>query len=516
MKKIYRFLIIAVLVCSSLATKAQNDGLVFSLMPHIPYNNFLNPGIRVPYNGLVGVGFSNFNVSVYNSSIRYSNIFISDDDGGVVDGVKFVNSLKEQDNFFNFNMSMDFVNAGFRIKKLFFNIDWRMRINADFQYSKDFLGFFVLGNGGYMGRDNPCDFNIGLNASAYIEYAVAAQYDINDKLTVGIRPKFLSGIANATFTNKETKIYTDPNTYAISADVELDIKMASILESDLSRIGDITNIFDDFNLGSKKNFDIKENVGFGIDFGASYKINDQWGVAASVYDLGFIKWRDAKVKKVSKTDVTINDQLFDDYHDLKDLKLDYESMVGDIIDEVWGNDSLVGGETYKTSLRTRLILQGYFELNPMVRFSAFGQICSTIGGVKPAITLAYSGAFWDILNVSAHYTLSTYSGSSVGLGLGVHAGPFNAFIASDNVLAFTKVASSTVEFATAYRTSGIRCGIVWTIGKYQGSEREFEYIDEDDLIMEKTIDTEKIDKAEEQFKKELEERKINTEEPKEE
>ena len=465
MKKLYRFLIVAALLCSSLVTKAQNEGLVFSLMPQIPYNNYLNPGIRVPYNGIVGVGFSNINFSIYNSSIKYNNIITTSHGEDVIDGVKFINSLDENDNYFNFNMSMDLANAGFRVNKLFINIDWRFRLNTDFTFSRDFLGFFVLGNGNYMGADNPCDFNLGLDATAFTELGVGVQYDINDKLTVGIRPKILSGIANVTMTNDNTKIFTDPNTYAISADVDLDIKMASIMKSDVNRIKDITSIFDNFNAGEA--IDIKENIGFGLDLGASYQINEKIGVAAGIYDIGYIKWRDAKVKKVSKTDVTVNDAMFDDYQDLKTMKLDYESMLGDIIDEVWGDDDLQVGDDYKTSLKTRIMLQGYYELNPMVRFTAIGQMYKLKNSMKPAFTLAYSGVFWDHLNLSLSYTLSKYTGTAVGLGLGVHAGPFNIYASTDNLLALTKMSSTAAEFATAYQSSGFRFGIVWTIGQYQ-------------------------------------------------
>jgi len=190
-------------------------------------------------------------------------------------------------------------------------------------------------------------------------------------------------------------------------------------------------------------------------------------VAAGVYDLGYIKWRDAKVKKVEKTNVSVNDQLFDDYKDLKDLKLDYSSMLNDVVDAVWGNDSLEAGNEYKTSLKTRIMLQGYYELNPMVRFTAIGQLYKMRNGMKPAITLAYSGAFWNHLNLSLSYTLSNYTGSALGLGIGFHAGPFNIYAVSDNILATTKIASPVVEFATAYQTSGFRFGIVWTIGQYQ-------------------------------------------------
>jgi len=461
MKKLYRFLIVAVLICSSFVTKAQNDGVVFTLMPQMPYSNYLNPGIKVPYRGIVGVGFSNISFSIYNSSIKYTNIYSTNSKGEeVIDGMKFINSLDENDNYFNFNMSMDLLNVGFRVNKLFVNLDWRMRVSTDFQFSRDFLGFFVLGNGHYLGDDNPCNFNIGIDAMAFQEIAAGFQYDINDHLTIGIRPKLLGGIANFTVTNDNTKIRTDADSYAISADVDLSIRAASVIKSDMMRIKDVTHLFDDFEVS--RSVDVKENIGFGVDFGASYKFNDHWGAAAGVYDLGYIKWRDAKVKEVKKNNVSVNDELFDNYQELKNLKLDYESMLSDVVDAVWGNDSLTVGGDYKTSLKTRIMAQGYYELNPMVRFTAIAQLYKVRENMKPAITLAYSGSFWNHLNLSLSYTLSKYTGNALGVGIGVHAGPFNIYAVSDNVLAIAKMSASTVEFATAYKTAGMRFGIVFS------------------------------------------------------
>lgn len=499
MKRLFRYVFVLVLACSAFVGKAQNDGIVFTMLPQMPYSNFYNPGIRVPYNGMIGLALSNVNVSVFNSSIKYTNIYALDDSGhAYIDGVKFVNSLSEDDNLFNFNLSMDLVNAGFRVKNLFFNIDWRLRMVTDFHYSRDFLGFFILGNGNYLG-ENACNFNIGIDATAFAEYAFGVQYDVNDKLTVGIRPKILSGIANVTVNNDNTKIYTDAETYAISADVNLDIKAASILESNIQRIGDITKVLD--NQSYNDMLDVKENIGLGIDFGASYKFNEHFGLSAGVYDLGYIRWKDAKVKNNSKSDVTINENLFDDYKDLKNLKLDYKTMLNNVIDEIWGNDSLEDGASYTTTLQTRMMLQGYYEFNPMLRFSGIAQVHKTRNGYKPSFTVAYSGAFWNWLNLALSYSISTYTGNALGVGLGVHAGPFNVYAVSDNVLAATKLSSTTVEFATAYQTAGIRFGVVWTIGKYQGSKKISE-VDDDYEIEEKKqeINKDEIDKEKEEFK----------------
>ena len=87
MKKLYKYLIVIALVCSSFISKAQNDGIGFTLLPQIPYANFYNPGIRMEQRGIVGVAFSNFNVSMYNSDIKYKNLVGSTKT--VIDAVKF-------------------------------------------------------------------------------------------------------------------------------------------------------------------------------------------------------------------------------------------------------------------------------------------------------------------------------------------------------------------------------------------------------------------------------------------
>lgn len=456
MKKLYRILIVAALVCISLVTKAQNDGIGFTLLPQMPFANYYNPGIRMEQRGMIGVMFSNVNYSLYNSSVKYKNLFGNDET--VVDAVKFVNSLKD-DNVINSNISLDFLNVGFRVQKLFFNIDWRLRMTGQFNYSKDFVGFFVYGNGHYMGADNPCDFSLGLEASVFHEFGIAAQYEVNDKLTVGIRPKILSGIVNVSFDNEETKIYTDPNSYAITADVNLNIKMASLLEGTCRKIGDMPKMVD--SIAARDMMDFGENIGFGVDLGASYIINDHFGVAAGIYDLGYIKWTKATTKTVDKKDVTLNDGLFGSLSEIRDMELDYKTMLGDIVREVWGDSLMENGKDYKTYLKSRFMVQGYYEYNPMLRATAIGQLYFAKGKVHPALTLAYSGKFWNHMDLTLNCTMSKYTGTTVGFGIGGHFGPFNIFAVTDNILSVATIGSPAIEFASSFRQANARFGIVW-------------------------------------------------------
>lgn len=466
MKKIYILLAIAFMFVTT-SVKAQNDGITMTLLPHLSYNNYYNPAMPIDSKVVFGVGISNIGVSVYNSSIKYKNILANDANGLMtLNANNFINSLDEHDNFINTNASLDIIRAGFKIKRFFFDINCRFRYNGEFHYSRDFLGFFVNGNGNYVGRNNPADFSIGVDVNAFTEMSLGIQYAVNDKLTVGIRPKFLIGVANLSVDDDQTMIYTDPNTYEITADVNINIQASTLFNADINRIGDIGNYLDSLgNMSIDEMLTLKENMGYGIDFGASYIINEHFGVAAGVYDLGFITWRNSKAKHNHKDNVVVNDALIDDFENLVNMNINLEDLYSDLIEDIWDDDSLTYGGDYKTSLKTRIMLQGYWEMNPLVRFTAIGQMYYINEKLRPAMTLAYSGSFFRFLNLTASYTASKYSGNSVGFGIGVNVGPLNLYAVTDNIMILSKLNASTLEMATSYKAANVRLGLVFTLGK---------------------------------------------------
>ena len=264
MKKIYSLLIALVLLLGNISAQAQNEGMALSLLPNQPYNNLYNPGVRVNQKLVLGLGISNINVGIYNTSIKYNNLYTQQLGVSALDLNKFINSLDDHDNYIGTNFSMDILRVGARFNKLFVDINWRARFNTELHYSKDFLGFFVNGNGHYMGTDNPADFSIGVDANLYTELSVGAQYDINDKLTVGIRPKLLNGIANASVNDDGTMIYTDPNTYEIIANADINIKMSSIVDKDIHKISEVTDVFDMDSIIISELFNFKRVIDINI------------------------------------------------------------------------------------------------------------------------------------------------------------------------------------------------------------------------------------------------------------
>ena len=451
----------------TLTAKAQNDGISLTLLPNFSYNNFYNPGVPVNANAYFGIGLSNINLSVYNSNIKYKNIYdFSGNKPVAFNANKFLNSLDEKENFINTNFSLDIARFGCRIGKFYVGLDWRLRYNGEFHYSRDFIGFFINGNGNYLGKNNPADFSIGVDVNAFTEMALGLQYQINDKLTVGIRPKLLVGMANISVDDEDTKIYTDENTYEMTADVNINIMASTIFRADdIYRMADYSKYFNGIDeLVFENVFDIKENLGFGIDFGASYVFNKHFGVSAGVYDLGYIKWKHSKVKNYHKDNVVVNDAIIDEFEDLMNMEINLDDLYSDLIEDIWDNDSLYDGPGYKTALKTRIMLQGYYELCPIARFSAVGQLYYINKQFRPTFTVAYSGSVWRFLNFTASYTLSKYSGNSIGAGIGVNFGSLNIYAVTDNVMIMSKINASTMEMLTSYSAANVRFGMIFTFG----------------------------------------------------
>ncbi len=466
MKKIYKLILVAFLFVT-FSAKAQNDGVTMTLLPHLSYNNYYNPAMPIDSKVVFGVGVSNIGLSVFNSSIRYDNLFTNKGtDALTLDANKFINSLDEHDNFINTNFSIDIIRLGFKVKRFFFDFDCKFRYNGEFHYSKDFLGFFVNGNGNYLGNNNPADFSIGVDINTFTEMSLGIQYAITDKLTVGIRPKLLVGIANLSVNDDQTMIYTDPNTYEMTADVNINIKASTLLNMDINRISDIGTYIDSIdNIAIEDMFVIDENIGYGIDFGLSYTFNKHFGIAAGVYDLGYITWRNSKEKHNYKDRVVVNDALINDFDELINMNLDFEDLYTDLIEDVWDDDSLYVGADYQTALKTRIMLQAYWELNPLIRFTAISQMYYVKDQFRPAMTLAYSGSFFRFLNFTASYTASKYAGNSVGFGFGVNLGPLNVYAITDNIMILSKLNTSPLEMATSYSSANFRLGLVFTLGK---------------------------------------------------
>ena len=166
------------------------------------------------------------------------------------------------------------------------------------------------------------NYNIGdvsLRARSYAELALGHSHQINEKLRVGAKLKFLLGVGAADVELKDVQANlagTDQWTLSGEGTAQVSVK-GFTYKSKVSEYNDPSHVSPDGTQGRYEHVDDVDVDGFGLngfgmalDLGAEYKINDDWRVSAAVMDLGFINWSN-NMKAVNAK----NQFVFNGFHD---------------------------------------------------------------------------------------------------------------------------------------------------------------------------------------------------------
>ena len=423
-----------------------------------PYSGSNNPAYFMPYNGYVGIpGASNINFSLLNTSFIYKNFIKLNDDGTPEKFTpnKFVNSLHPTSNWFNTNLNMELLGFGFRVKKCFFSFNYRLKMDQQFRYSRDLFGFLLQGNlaqdkeGNYIYKS--ATLEIEPNITVYQEMSLGFQTQIFDWLYIGARPKILFGLANINPKLSAT-INTDPEDYTIFGTHNVDINVASIIpfykkdaDGNISLNSDaLSDIGNDIPGLVKSCF--SKNLGFAIDLGAVYRLNQQVRFSASVTDLGFIRWKGKGALLNIASNPNANSFKFEGFNEDQITNLINNGIdfnLDTIFNVVSNNFSLNELNSYSTMLTSKVMLDGYFDLTPSNRFIL--QFKGYIMGKNflPQFTVAYNGSFFRVFDIVLSYSMMRNSFANLGVGLGIRIGPLHLYAGTDNILAAVNVLNAT-------------------------------------------------------------------------
>lgn len=374
-------------------------------------------------------------VGVSNSGFSFNDLFTKrSDDSLVINTQEVIDGLDDL-NYFNVENSIEFLGLGIKVRDMYLNFNVSSKVQANFIYPKELLQFALEGNGkNFIGERASLD-GIGINLNAYTEFGLGISKEIDDKLTIGGRLKFLSGIANITTRETRLGIYTDPETYALTIDGFADISSSNISQfyedTVLSMSAKMKNL-----QSSVLNF---ANKGIGVDLGASYKISDKISVNASLVDLGTIRWSNNVTSyKTDEFEYTFEgvdlNEYFEENGDSSNRVLD---NLKDTIPKIFNYEE--NNEAYSTSLYTKFYIGGNYQIN--TAFNVGGIILSEFvrGKYRPSISVSGNVALKSWLAATVNYSIYNKTFSNIGVGLSLRGGPIQFYIMTDNVLAFTNI-----------------------------------------------------------------------------
>ena len=436
MKKIIKLWMAAIVVVASISVQAQEVSPV-DFMRYNPYQMNANPATDLPYSSVMSLVIGNIGLDVQNTTWRYDNCFDFDAQGRpeVLNLRQLANSLKE-DNYFGFDASVDLFALYKRLKKGMITINYGVKAQGDVRYNDGLFQLLGYGNSAFVGEGNPAKINMELSAVGYEELAVGYQWNVTEQLSLGGRAKLLFGVANVKTDAFDAQLFTDPDSYALRLKENIAMKAA---------MPNVIYVNDAGQLKADGPFSVGElfrNPGFGIDFAAEYRFDDQFSAVAAVRDLGFIHWGKNNISMTGQ----VNDagQFYDNGDFLYD-GLDVNQLQSLFSDE-WYRERFLDTlqqyfqvefsplDKYNTALNTSLLLRGNYDLDAQNRFSAQVQGRFMGSGFRPALTLAYCGSFWNNFNVCATYTMMPHSYDNIGLGVSAMIETCNIYLTTNNLI----------------------------------------------------------------------------------
>ena len=420
-KRIYLFCLLTGLFIAN-HSLAQNFTLYN--MNVVPQRTYLNPAL-IPQGNKIYVGIpalSSMQVNIKNSGFKYSDAITRGDDDSLHVDVDNMLSKLSTNNYLSMAFNPDLLSVGIFADKNYFSLNVTEKIDVRFRYPKTFMEFLWKGNAAYL--DKEVKFDLGLDFTHYREYALGFAREINDKLSVGAKVKYLYGMENFSIKRSDISIYTSSEDYAVTAKANLEINSSGITSDSTSP---------DFN-ASKYSFSRKNN-GMGIDLGATYKVSDKWIFSASVIDLGFIKWKDNPTNYISHdqnakftyTGFELNQLINSDSSSTKDIG----KTLGDSLSKIFKIDTL--HNTYKTNLSSQIYLGANYNLTEKSTAGAILYAQLFDKKIQPGLAFSYNHQLANWINVSATYALYNKSYTNLGLGAALKGGPVQFYIVTDNL-----------------------------------------------------------------------------------
>lgn len=422
--------LLIILITASLSLSAQYPSIQ-GLFNNVPQSKYYNAGhFPTDYKGYFGFPLlTNISTTASNSGFAMKDIYKD----GNIDLDQLVNTIDDK-NLLNVGFGIDVIGFGFSVKDNYFSFNITPKVDFNFGYNKNLLGFIIEGNGGSIGKELSFD-GTGFDISAYTEIGFGYTRKVNDKLSAGGRMKILLGVANLSGNFDGVSIYTDPDDFSITANSTFSINMygSHLANDSLATAWGASNV--NFN-----------NLGLGVDFGASYTLNDQLTVFANVVDLGFLSWKDFGERlyndgaSFTYDGLAFDELMSDDEGDSNDPEEEEDGYFERLSDSLSETFSLEKERlSYTTSLKTKVFLGGNYKFNKY--FNADGLLYGRFyaGKLYTSAQVGLGVQLGKWFNLKGSYGITNGTYDNLGAGVVFTLGGFQLYTMFDNLYGVSRL-----------------------------------------------------------------------------
>ena len=400
--KVNAFSLITLLFFITNNTKAQYNLSFYRLGDHVVQSQNVS-AVYLPKNnftlGLPGIGFN------VNNPFKLNEFLVQNNTTNKLE-TNFDNLLL---NSKAINQSTTSVNASlfmlaFKTKKGSISVFANSKLENNIQYTDQFVEVAANGINDFTLLNNQ------LNMTGYHEIGLGiTQQFLKNKLAIGLRFKYLNGIAHASLKNNAS----------ISLEIDEATQNWNIMAANASlRTSGLSNEDTSYFTG---------NNGFGMDLGATYQVSEKWSVALSVNDIGTINWSENNTSyNIKDTEGTIYSGV--------DLNTDgsIQNEIESAINTIFKATETI--ENFSTKLTSNSYFSTKYYASKKNIFSAIFANRSVFGASVTNYALGYNR-----LHKKATYGLLTSINPQdkkvkIGGNAAVNVGAFQMYVATDDFL----------------------------------------------------------------------------------
>lgn len=450
-------LIVGIILTYQVYAQTEATGYFMNSIPQVTIHN---PAFVPNYKFSVGLPFSSMMMGYSNNGFSYNDLITKKDGNVSADLNKLVKSLADK-NYITAVGQMDLLRVGFKINpKLYIQVNATGKMYSRFQLPKEVASLFVEGTAPLVGTSS--NFSPEGEGLSYLETALSTSYQLNEKLTIGARIKYLKGIANATTDHSAMNIAVNDN-YEITASGDLRFNTSGI-----NSLGE-----SNYDFGKEwKNY--TKNNGYGIDLGATYQLMDKLTVAASIIDLGKISWKN-DLYSYSLDKATAN-YTFSGVDIEKIVNGDSKYLDAEL-DSIKSKFELKEGTigSYNTWLLGKMFISGNYELMKNLNVGAVLFTEKFQGRVSPGGSASLVKNFGKWVSTSVSYTISSRSFNNLGAGVSFNLAPVQLYIVGDNMLRMPlslAAKQNLNSFVNSTQFFNVRFGINIVWGRSKGMDSQ--------------------------------------------
>lgn len=393
---------------------AQDNSILLYGFSSLPQSRNLNPGEINNHRFHIGVPGSNVQLHFTNSPFNALDIFEKGTD--INENVsRTINSLDDKD-YISLNQQAAIIDFGFRVRKNYFSLSVNQYFDFFMNYPTDIINKLWFTGDNYLGNDIDLS-SFKLNAMVYTSIDLGYQRTfLEDKLTAGVKLRYLAGLVHARVTEVNTRLKR-------ANDFEI-----NILANNTFQLAGLDADFEE------ETFDLDPNPlansGVGIDFGATYKLNDKFTFGASVLNLGRINWRNSVQEFQSKGELT--------YKGLE-LDLTQQSSI-DSATNRWDKElesfdfiEKENAENYTTRLNPDVFINGRYALTKKHSFQGVFHTRFYENQSVSSLALYYHGNYGRFFQLMAGPQINK-QGAKIGTGLQFNLAGLQSYFMVNDVM----------------------------------------------------------------------------------